>query len=88
MASKLVDLEKRRYGKMRDYAIRQALERLESERPGFTPHKVVALIAAYEEEGNIGPVLEKMPTSVDGEPYTMVVTTEHPKLSELSLTSL
>ena len=73
MASKLVDLEKRRYGKMREYAIRQSLERLERERPNFTPHKTVALIAAYEEEGNIGPVLEKMPTSIDGEPYTTIV---------------
>ena len=73
MAQKLVDLEKRRYTKMRQYAIDQALARLEAERPGFKPEKVVALIAAYEEEGNIGPVLEKMPASVDGAPYTTVV---------------
>ncbi|CAB4857761.1 unannotated protein [freshwater metagenome] len=73
MASKLIDLEKRRYDSMKKYAIRQALEQLDSERPGFVPKPFVALIAAYEEEGNIGPVLEKMPTLVLGEPYTTIV---------------
>ena len=73
MSSKLVDLEKRRYSKMKEYAIRQALARLDTERPGFRPQAMVALIAAYEEEGNIGPVLEKMPATIDGRPYTTVV---------------
>ena len=73
MSSKLIDLEKRRYSKMKEYAIRQALARLDDERPGFQPHRAVALIAAYEEEGNIGPVLEKMPTSIDGAPFTTIV---------------
>jgi glycosyltransferase involved in cell wall biosynthesis len=71
--AKLIDLETRRYGKLKSYAISQALARLESEFPGFTPEPIVALICAYEEEGNIGGVLEKMPASVDGRPYTTVV---------------
>jgi len=33
----------------------------------------VASVCAYEEEGNIAHVLEKMPVSVNGEPYTTVV---------------
>ena len=73
MAAKLIDLEKRRYASMKQYAIKQALERLDAEHPGFRPEPCVALIAAYEEEGNIGPVLEKMPETCLGEKYTTVV---------------
>jgi len=67
------DLEQRRSTRLRAYAIHQALARLESERPGFVPEAIVASICAYEEEGNIAHVLEKMPVSVDGEPYTTLV---------------
>ena len=67
------NLEKRRSTRLRAYAIQQALARLESERPGFEPEAVVASICAYEEEGNIGGVLEKMPSSIDGKPYTTLV---------------
>jgi glycosyltransferase involved in cell wall biosynthesis len=68
-----VDLEKRRSSRLRAYAIEQALAKLELERPGFQPEAIVASICAYEEEGNIGGVLEKMPASVDGTPYTTLV---------------
>ena len=67
------DLEQRRSSRLRAYAIAQALARLETERPGFAPESIVASICAYEEEGNIAHVLEKMPTSVNGEPYTTLV---------------
>jgi len=67
------DLEQRRSTRLRAYAISQALARLETERPGFTPEAIVAAICAYEEEGNIAHVLEKMPVSVNGEPYTTLV---------------
>ena len=67
------DLEQRRSTRLRAYAISQALARLESDRPGFSPEAIVASICAYEEEGNIAHVLEKMPVSVNGEPYTTLV---------------
>jgi glycosyltransferase involved in cell wall biosynthesis len=68
-----MDLEKRRGSRLRAYAIEQALARLDHEHSGFHPEEIVASICAYEEEGNIGGVLEKMPTSVDGLPYTTLV---------------
>ena len=67
------DLEARRASRLRAYAIEQALARLETEHPGFKPESIVASICAYEEEGNIAGVLEKMPTSINGEPYTTLV---------------
>ena len=67
------DLELRRSQNLRQYAITQALGRLESEHPGATPEAIVVSVCAYEEEGNIGGVLEKMPTSINGEPYTVLV---------------
>ncbi len=67
------DLEQRRSARLRAYAIEQALARLATERPGFKPEAIVAAICAYEEEGNIGGVLEKMPASIDGRPYTTLV---------------
>jgi glycosyltransferase involved in cell wall biosynthesis len=70
---KKIDLEKRRLTKLRAYAIKQALDRLESERPGFRPESIVASICAYEEEGNIGAVLDKMPASINGAAYTILV---------------
>ena len=79
------DLEQRRSTRLRAYAISQALARLETERPNFAPEAIVAAICAYEEEGNIAHVLEKMPVSVNGEPYTTagrrrrVVTIARPK---------
>jgi glycosyltransferase involved in cell wall biosynthesis len=68
-----VDLEKRRLSGLRAYAIRQALDGLEAQRPHFVPEPIVVLFAAYEEEGNIGHVLDKMPADINGEPFTTVV---------------
>jgi len=68
-----VNLESRRLSRLRAYAIDQALARLESEHPGRRPEPIVASICAYEEEGNIGGVLDKMPALIDGQPYTTLV---------------
>lgn len=67
------DLEKRRLTKLRTYAIAQAMAQLDAERPGYVPEPIVASICAYEEEGNIGAVLEAMPPTINGEPYTILV---------------
>ncbi|MGH9020595.1 MAG: glycosyltransferase family 2 protein [Acidimicrobiales bacterium] len=67
------DLETRRAARLRAYAIDQALSRLEADYPGFRPEAIVASICAYEEEGNIGGVLDKMPADIDGRPYTTLV---------------
>jgi glycosyltransferase involved in cell wall biosynthesis len=68
-----VDLEKRRLARLRAFAVDQAMSRFHSEFPGFTPEATVASICAYEEEGNIGDVLTKMPATVNGAPYTTLV---------------
>ena len=68
-----VDLEKIRITNLRKFAIRESLDRLEAELPGFQPEEIVASICAYEEELNIGGVLEKMPATIDGRPYTTLV---------------
>ena len=68
-----VDLEKRRLAGLRSFAIQQALARTDGERPDFKPEPLVVLFCAYEEEGNIGHVLDKMPTNVNGEGYSTLV---------------
>ena len=68
-----VDLEKRRLTGLRTFAVEQALERFERDYPDFTPEAIVASICAYEEEGNIGDVLAKMPDTLDGRAYTILV---------------
>ena len=55
------DLEKRRIARLRDFAIAQARTRFDADYPDFVPEEIVASICAYEEEGNIGDVLKKMP---------------------------
>ena len=67
------DLERRRLDRLRTYAIEQALAQLEVDHPGLKPESIVASICAYEEEGNIGGVLDKMPPTIDGAPYTTLV---------------
>lgn len=67
------DLEKRRITRLRAYAIDQAMTRFNSEYPDFHPDAVVASICAYEEEGNIGDVLKRMPDTINGEAYTTLV---------------
>jgi glycosyltransferase involved in cell wall biosynthesis len=68
-----VDLEKRRIEGLRKYAIEQALESLERDRPHFIPDETVVLFCAFEEEGNISHVLDKMPSEVNGGSYTTLV---------------
>jgi glycosyltransferase involved in cell wall biosynthesis len=68
-----VDLEKRRLARLRTFAIAQAMERFRADYPGFAPDDVVASICAYEEEGNIGDVLAKMPASIEDNAYTTLV---------------
>jgi glycosyltransferase involved in cell wall biosynthesis len=67
------DLEKRRIARLRDFAIAQARTRFDADYPGYVPEEIVASICAYEEEGNIGDVLKKMPDTIDGKPYTTFV---------------
>lgn len=67
------NLEKSRASRLRAYAIDQALTRFAADHPAFTPQSIVASICAYEEEGNIGAVLDKMPATVLGQPYTTLV---------------
>jgi glycosyltransferase involved in cell wall biosynthesis len=67
------DLEKRRISRLRDFAIAQARDRFDADYPGFVPEDIVASICAYEEEGNIGDVLKKMPDTLNGSPYTTFV---------------
>ena len=67
------DLEKRRISRLRDFAIAQARDRFDADYPGFAPEDIVASICAYEEEGNIGDVLKKMPDTLNGSPYTTFV---------------
>jgi glycosyltransferase involved in cell wall biosynthesis len=67
------DLEKRRIARLRDFAIAQARARFDADYPDFVPDDIVASICAYEEEGNIGDVLKKMPDTIDGKPYTTFV---------------
>ncbi len=67
------DLETRRLTRLRSYAIDQAMERFAQEYPEFKPEAIVASICAYEEEGNIGSVLDQMPPTMNGRPYTTLV---------------
>ncbi len=66
-------LSKLRIVRLRAMVIKQSLARLKREHPKFTPQSIVASICAYEEEGNIGGVLDKMPNAIDGHPYTILV---------------
>ena len=68
-----VDLEKIRITNLRRFAIKESLDRFAAEQPDFEPEEIVASICAYEEELNIGGVLEKMPPTIDGRPYTTLV---------------
>jgi glycosyltransferase involved in cell wall biosynthesis len=68
-----LDLEKRRLSRLRAFAVAQATERFDADYPGFKPEETVASICAYEEEGNIGDVLAKMPPTLDGQSYTTLV---------------
>ena len=68
-----VDLEKKRTNRLRQYAIAQAQQKFDQDYPGFQPEEILVSLCAYEEEANIGAVLEKMPADIDGKPYTVFV---------------
>jgi glycosyltransferase involved in cell wall biosynthesis len=68
-----VDLEKHRLSRLRGFAIAQAMDRFSADYPDFKPEETVTSICAYEEEGNIGDVLKKMPPTIDGQSYTTLV---------------
>jgi glycosyltransferase involved in cell wall biosynthesis len=68
-----VNLQKNRIVRLRAMVIEQSLARLKREHPKFVPESIVASICAYEEEGNIGGVLDKMPNTIDGQAYTTLV---------------
>lgn len=68
-----VNLGKRRLARLRIFAIGQAMVRFNEEYPGYKPEEIVASICAYEEEGNIGDVLAKMPATINEMPYTTLV---------------
>ncbi len=80
------DLESRRLAGLRDYVIAQALERAEREYPDIVAQPIVASLCAYEEEGAIGAVLEKMPATIDGQPYTILVVVDggHDRTAEIA----
>lgn len=67
------DLESQRLTRLRTFTIAQAMGRFNADYPDYKPYDVVASICAYEEEGNIGDVLDKMPETIDGRPYTVLV---------------
>jgi glycosyltransferase involved in cell wall biosynthesis len=67
------DLESMRLARLRTFTIAQAMDRFKADYPGFVPSDIVASICAYEEEGNIGDVLAKMPATINGENYTTLV---------------
>jgi glycosyltransferase involved in cell wall biosynthesis len=68
-----LDLEKRRLTRLRGFAIAQAMDRFNADYPDFRPDETVASICAYEEGGNIGDVLAKMPADIDGKGFTILV---------------
>ncbi len=67
------DLEHRRLARLRAFAIDQAMDRFDVDYAKFQPEAIVASICAYEEEGNIGDVLAKMPETIAGDAYTILV---------------
>jgi glycosyltransferase involved in cell wall biosynthesis len=73
MAAKKHDLEKRRMELMQRHVVELAREDFDRRYPDADLGRCVALIAAYEEEENIGDVLRAMPTEACGMPVTTLV---------------
>jgi glycosyltransferase involved in cell wall biosynthesis len=71
--AKKQDLEKRRMELMQRHVVELAREDFAKRYPGVDLGRSVALIAAYEEEENIGDVLKAMPTEACGLPLTTLV---------------
>ncbi len=68
-----MSLEQQRLADMRRLVIDEARQEFNARYPGLRFPKAVALICAYEEEGNIGDVLDKMPKQACGMELATVV---------------
>ena len=80
------DLANRRLADMRSAVIAQARADFNARYPGLRLPPAVGLICAYEEEGNIGDVLAKMPTEACGLPLLTLVIVDggHDRTAEIS----
>jgi glycosyltransferase involved in cell wall biosynthesis len=67
------ELERKRLAALREHVIGSARKEFDERYPAAALSETVALICAYEEEGNIGAVLAAMPTSADGTEVTTLV---------------
>ena len=67
------DLANRRLADMRSAVIAQARADFDARYPGLRLPPAVGLVCAYEEEGNIGDVLAKMPSEACGLPMVSLV---------------
>lgn len=61
-----MSMEQQRLAELRRMVIDEARQEFDARYPGLRFPKAVALICAYEEEGNIGDVLDKMPSQACG----------------------
>ena len=80
------DLATRRLAELRAGVIDQARTEFDARYPGLRFPAAVGLICAYEEEGNIGDVLAKMPTEPCGLPLLTLVIVDggHDRTAEIS----
>jgi len=67
------DLETRRIAALRRHVIAEALADLERREGDVKLNEAVVLVCAYEEEGAIGDVLDKIPETACGKPLTTLV---------------
>jgi Glycosyl transferase family 2 len=82
-----VSLEQQRLADLRQLVIDEARQEFDARYPGLRFPRAVALICAYEEEGNIGDVLDKMPTQACGLDLATVVIVDggNDRTKEISL---
>jgi glycosyltransferase involved in cell wall biosynthesis len=73
MTPKHTDLESRRIAGLRRHVIGEALKDVETRFGDVTLNEAVVLVCAYEEEGAIGDVLDKIPETACGRPLTTLV---------------
>ena len=80
------DLAGRRLGELRAGVIEQARAEFDERYGDLRFPAVVGLVCAYEEEGNIGDVLAKMPTEACGLPLATVVIVDggHDRTADIS----
>ena len=67
------ELERNRLAGMRTHVIAEARRAFDQQYPHAALTEVVGLICAYEEEGNIGAVLDAMPSEACGLPLTTLL---------------